>query len=336
MPYQPDRVLVEHAALDLPVTRRVLSRLAGVRPEIIETRVRPNAPRGEPGQVYNAAKRTLIVGLHPDQPLRSCRPSADFELLLGASCPGLCQYCYLQSTLGARPYVRVYADLEAILAGVTREIEAASGPVSFEAASTSDPVGVEHLTGALAEVITYFGRQKRAQLRLVTKFGYTGGLLELAHGGRTRIRFSLNTPHIVGNFEAGTDPVPARIAAANRLGLSGYPIGFVLAPLMIYQGWEEDYDNLLTNLARELDPALLPGLTFELISHRFTPKAKEIIQARFPHCRLDLEETRRQIKWGRYGHRKFVYPREELHHLWRHVQEGIGRHFPQATIEYAT
>ena len=329
-------MLIEPAALDLPVTRRILSRLTGVRPEIIETRVRPDPPRGDPGGVYIAAKRTLIVGLHPNRPFRSCRPSADFELPLGASCPGLCQYCYLQSTLGARPYVRVYADLEAILADVAREAEAASGPVSFEAASTSDPVGVEHLTGALADVITFFGRQERAQLRLVTKFGYTGGLIGLDHGGRTRIRFSLNTPHVVGSYEAGTDPVRERIAAANRLGLSGYPIGFVLAPLLIYQGWEEDYESLLAALARDLDPALQSGLTFELISHRFTPKAKEIIQARFPRCRLDLDETRRQIKWGRYGHRKFVYPQEELRRLWQHVQSGIGRHFPQAKIEYAT
>lgn len=337
LPFQPDRVLVERRALDLPLARRILARLDGVPTEVIEAPGRiPTAPRGGAGQVYLAAKRTLIVGLHPDQPFRSCRPSADYELPLGSSCPGLCQYCYLQSSLGPRPYIRVYADLEAILDATARQIEAKPGPVSFEAASTSDPVAVEHLTGALAEVITFFGRQERARLRLVTKFATTDGLAGLPHARHTRVRFSLNTPYVARTFEAGTDPVPERIAAANRLGLAGYPIGFVLAPLMLYDGWEAEYDGLLVNLVRELAPSLRSGLTFELISHRFTAKAKEIIGARFPRCRLDLDESKRCVKWGRYGHRKFVYPAEELRRLWSRVRQGIMRHFPAALVEYST
>ena len=198
-----------------------------------------------------------------------------------------------------------------------------------------DPIAVEHLTGALAELIPFFGRLDRARLRMVTKFAYTEGLIGLPHGGRTRIRYSLNTPYVRG-FEAGTDPIEERIEAANRLGRDGYPIGFVLAPLMIYRGWEHDYEALLAGLAERLDPALLPGLSFELISHRFTARAKEIIRARFPSCRLDLDETGRRIKWGRYGHRKFVYPAEDLRRLWRLVEEAIERHFPGAVVKYAT
>jgi len=336
VPYRPDRLLIERRALDLPVTRRVIARLPHLTPEIIETPGRiPSAPRGGAREVYDAAKRTLIVGLSPGPPLRTCRPSADYELPLGSSCPGFCQYCYLQGSLGIRPYVRVYADLEAVEAAVEERLAAEPGEISFEAASVSDPIAVEHLTGALAEIIPFFGRLDRARLRMVTKFAYTEGLLGLPHGGRTRIRYSLNTPYVRG-FEAGTDPIEERIEAANRLGRDGYPIGFVLAPLMIYRGWEHDYEALLAGLAERLDPALLPGLSFELISHRFTARAKEIIRARFPSCRLDLDETGRRIKWGRYGHRKFVYPAEDLRRLWRLVEEAIERHFPGAVVKYAT
>ncbi|MGE5550373.1 MAG: spore photoproduct lyase family protein [Bacteroidota bacterium] len=339
MLFQPQRVFIERAVLDLPLTRRVLARLeAAVPVEVVATAGRiPAAPRGTAREVYGASKRMLIISRAPGQPLRGCRPSADYELPLGASCPGLCQYCYLQSSLGTRPYVRVYADLDEIMRAVTRKAEAEpEAALSFEAASTSDPIAVEHLTGALAELIPFFGQTPRSSLRLVTKFAYTEGLLGLDHARRTKVRYSLNTPFVVGNYEAGTDAVADRIEAANRIGHAGYPVGFVLAPLMIYQGWEADYRDLLRLLAERLAPDLHAGLTFELISHRFTSKAKEIIQARFPRCRLDLDESHRRVKWGRYGHTKFVYPTEELRRLWLLVQESIVRHFPQAVIEYST
>ena len=106
---------------------------------------------------------------------------------------------------------------------------------------------------------------------------------------------------------------------------------------MIYDGWREEYDNLLQCLARALSPTLHhEELTFELISYRFTAKAKEIIHARFPHCRLDLDASRRQIKWGRYGHKKFIYPAEELQRLWCHLRARIAHYFPAAVIEYET
>lgn len=338
MPFQPERVFIERQALDYPLTRRVLDRLAPDIPvSVLDKAGRiPGAPQGSPREVYSAAKRIMAISLSPRQELRCCRPSADFELPLGASCPGLCQYCYLQSSFGLRPYVRVYADLDRIMASVRQRLAASpGGEVSFEGASTSDPIAVEHLTGALAELIPFFGGLDRAVFRVVTKFAHTESLVGLAHGGRTRIRYSLNTPHVVGSFEAGTDGVRDRIAAANRLGLDGYPVGFVLAPLMIYPGWEKDYDDLLRYLAEHLDGRLHSGLTFELISHRFTAKAKELITARFPQSRLDLDEARRRVRWGRYGRRKFVYPADDLRRLSDFLREGIARHFPGAEVEYS-
>jgi spore photoproduct lyase len=171
-------------------------------------------------------------------------------------------------------------------------------------------------------------------LRVVTKFAHTGSLEALPHAKRTRVRYSINTPHVAHNFEAGTDPVPERINAANRMGLAGYPIGFIIAPLMIYDGWREEYAELLGDLAGRLDARLHDGLTFELITHRFTGKAKKIIHDRFPRCGLDLDESRRQVKRGQYGHKKYVYPAGEWSLLQRQLEESVVQHFPSATIEY--
>ena len=147
MPYRPDRLLIERRALDLPVTRRVIARLPHLTPEIIETPGRiPSAPRGGAREVYDAAKRTLIVGLSPGPPLRTCRPSADYELPLGSSCPGFCQYCYLQGSLGARPYVRVYADLDAIEAAVEERLAAEPGGDQYGAVTATGSSSIPRRT----------------------------------------------------------------------------------------------------------------------------------------------------------------------------------------------
>jgi spore photoproduct lyase len=70
-----------------------------------------------------------------------------------------------------------------------------------------------------------------------------------------------------------------------------------------------------------------------LISHRFTARAKKIIMERFPRTTLKMDETKRKLKWGKYGHGK--YP-EQLENLRGFMTGEIKRIFPQAEIEYFT
>jgi hypothetical protein len=98
-------------------------------------------PGDNPQQSYLESKRTLVVGVKRDLRLDTCKPSADFEFSLGTSCPGGCQYCHLQTHLGKKPYVRVYVNVDEVLAKIAA-ITAENAPkiTPFEAASTSDPL----------------------------------------------------------------------------------------------------------------------------------------------------------------------------------------------------
>jgi spore photoproduct lyase len=67
---------------------------------------------------------------------------------------GHCHYCYLQTTMGDRPYIRVYVNLEEIFEAARQYIrERAPEITRFEAACTSDPVGIEHISGSLKRAI---------------------------------------------------------------------------------------------------------------------------------------------------------------------------------------
>ena len=73
------------------------------------------------------------------------------------------------------------------------------------------------------------------------------------------------------------------------MAAAGYPLGFIIAPLFLYVQWQADYRKLLEELAEWLQPYHPPSLSFELISHRFTARAKKIILERFPHTKLEMD-----------------------------------------------
>ncbi|TCL73224.1 spore photoproduct lyase [Hydrogenispora ethanolica] len=337
--FQPQRVFFEEDALEYPLGAALLERMKAegvpVRMTGSHNRV-TGIPGANPQQSYSESKRTLVVGVKRDLRLDTCKPSADFEFALGTSCPGGCEYCYLQTHLGKKPYIRVYVNTEAILEKVA-EITAANAPriTTFEAASTSDPLAVEHLTGSLAQAIRFFGAAEFARMRVVTKFAAVDSLLELEHRGHTRFRFSLNAAEIIRRFEHNTASAAQRIAAAGRIARAGYPLGFIIAPLFIYPGYQAGYRELFRELARTLDP-IPPDLSFELITHRFTASAKRVILERFPGTGLDLDETRRRRKYGQYGLVKYIYPEAEYAQLKETIQGLLARFFPAARIEYFT
>ena len=114
----------------------------------------------------------------------------------------------------ARPLSRraMRADLALCPAAPARAAEG----TTFEASCYTDPLGIEHITGALAEAIRFFGAwDAAAQLRFTTKYDAVEPLLGLAHNRRTRIRFSVNS-RAAERFEGGAPRMPRRLAAMRK------------------------------------------------------------------------------------------------------------------------
>jgi spore photoproduct lyase len=339
-PFQPDRIYFEPRALDYPLGRKLYQRYQGRGIPILET-TSHNQVRGIPGetelQKYRHAKNTLVVGVRKTLTFDSSKPSAEYALPLATGCMGHCHYCYLQTTMGKRPYVRVYVNLEDIFAAAESYIRKRYPEITrFEAACTSDPVGIEHITGSLKKAIEFMGQQEHGRLRFVTKYSNVDSMLDADHNGHTRFRFSINADYVVKYFEPGTDPLHERIQAAGKVAKAGYPLGFIIAPLFRFEGWEDGYTQLLQNLRESLPETSFSDLTFELISHRFTQTAKRIIQEHYPKTKLEMNEEEREKKWGRYGRTKYVYPKESMKELKQLMETGIHKYFPEAKILYFT
>ncbi|WP_079527975.1 spore photoproduct lyase [Halobacillus hunanensis] len=339
-PFVPQLVYVEPRALEYAKGRELIKKFEDMGIEIRRT-TSHNQIRNLPGendfQKYRVAKSTLVVGVRKTLKFDTSKPSAEYAIPFATGCMGHCHYCYLQTTMGSKPYIRTYVNTDEIFAAAEEYMkERAPEPTRFEASCTSDIVGVDHLTHTLKDAIEYFGKSEYGKLRFVTKFEHVDHLLDAKHNGRTRFRFSINDDYVIKYFEPGTSKLKDRIKAAVKIAEAGYPLGFIVAPIYLHEGWKDGYEEMFKHLKKALPSHAVRDLTFELIQHRFTKPAKRVIEKNYPMSKLELEESKRKWKWGRYGIGKYVYQNEEQEDMKDTLGGYIDKYFPYARLEYFT
>ncbi|WP_461141355.1 spore photoproduct lyase family protein [Spirosoma pomorum] len=359
--WMPKRVVFTPDALEEPFGQAIYERISALNlPIEVAKNNRITGLRGaDERETYRIAKNTLAIVNAPPSAFRlqPIPPSADWQMNLAEGCPAHCQYCYLAGSLAGPPVVRAYANLPKMLTN-TANYEGtyppnkswqgtdADRPTTFEVSCYTDVLGIEHLTGSLAECIRYYGtrdtsQRGHGQLRFVTKYDQVDSLLDLPHNGQTRARFSLNTDQVARRLEGGTASVEARLLALRKLALpkeaggGGYPIGLVIAPIMPIPDWRAHYTALLDRIAEVLDFGPI-DMNVEFISHRFTPGSKDVLLQWYPNTSLDMEEATRAEKRNKFGGTKYVYRPEEMKEMKAFFYAEWAKRFPNAPILYWT
>lgn len=334
--FTPKRVYFEPEALEYPLGQELHSLFSSQDIPILRTSSHNRVtgiPGSTPAEGYREAKDTLVVGVRKSKEFQTCKPSAHYQLPIATSCPGKCEYCYLQTTLGKKPYVRVYVNLEEILGQAKEYIETRKPEITyFEGSATSDPIPVEPYTHSVAKTVEFFGSQEYARIRFVSKFTDIDSLLNLEHKKHSHVRFSINLPDYIKKYEHSTPGLQERLTAAGKIFEAGYPTGLMIAPIFLEAGWKEDYGRLLQTIKEAIPNA--DGLTFELITHRFTNRAKNNILEIYPGTELPMEESTRTFKFGQFGYGKYVYPKELMDEARQFFSKSIGDMFDNAKIEY--
>ncbi len=110
----------------------------------------------------------MVVGIRKSLKFQTCKPSANYQLPLVSGCMGRCEYCYLNTQLGDKPFIRVFVNVDEILEQTKKYIEDRKPQVTiFEGAATSDPVPVEPYTNSLKKTIEFLEERKKEDLDLL-------------------------------------------------------------------------------------------------------------------------------------------------------------------------
>lgn len=252
--FMPERIYIEPRAYEYPLGKKLYDYFSERGVEINET-TSHNQVRNLPGdndfQKYRNAKSTLVVGVRKTLKFDTSKPSAEYALPLATGCMGHCHYCYLQTTMGSKPYIRTYVNTDEILARADEYMnEHAPKITRFEASCTSDIVGIDHLTHSLKSTIEHMAKTDHGVLRFVTKFEHVDHLLDADHRGKTRFRFSVNANFVIKYFEPGTSSLDKRIELPLKFKKRAIPLDLSSLQSIFMMGGKKAMNNSLKHFMK--------------------------------------------------------------------------------------
>ncbi|MBF0227091.1 MAG: DNA photolyase [Desulfobacterales bacterium] len=203
-------------------------------------------------------------------------------LHIGTFCNMDCSYCILQAYFHP-PIMQYFVNHEALLEELNAEF--ASNTVSrIGTGEFTDSMIWERWTDLSKLLVPLFANQTSSILELKTKTVLIDNLKNLKHNRKTILAWSLNTDFIVKTEERYTASINQRLKAAKLCESWGYPIAFHFDPLVIYEGCEQDYRNIIARIFDYVKPENIAWISIG--SFRHMPLLKPIIQKRFPDSKI--------------------------------------------------
>ena len=287
VPLSISEIYIDQNIADSPHVQAICSRLGLTSMVIPDGRILFKMINDADDPVEHA-KTILYLTQNKGPFVRKCPGTREYTccgyqiLHIGTFCTMDCAYCILQSYFHPpvlSHYVN-YQDMQVELDHLfSQETISRIGTGEF-----TDSLIWEKWTDLSPFLVSEFSRQTHAVLELKTKTTMIDRLAGLRHKGKTIMAWSLNSDRVIRNEERGTSSLSARLEAAAACASAGYPIAFHFDPMIIYEGCEEEYRDVIHQIFSQVSPAHV--IWISLGTFRFMPGLKTIIENRFPDSRM--------------------------------------------------
>lgn len=323
------KVYVDRSVSDDPAVEHILRRLD--KPfEIVEDSKTVYSEVNRSDDPVAEGKQVLFLTRNRGAFIRPCPGTKDYTccdymvLHIGTYCTMDCAYCVLQGYFHP-PVLQLFVNQD----DMKTELQHAFSEKTFRRIGTgefTDSLIWEAWTDMARELVVRFGTQNHMVLELKTKSVSVDKLKDVPHHRKTVVSWSLNTPSMIQSNERGTAGLDARIHAAEKCQAWGYPLGFHFDPLILYDGCESEYGEVVDRLFSKIDPDNVVWIS--LGSFRFPGSLKPLIERRFPASRIVYGE----FVAGMDGKQRYFKPlRIRLYH---ELIERIQRYAPETTLYF--
>lgn len=258
--FEPKRIVLAAGSVDTPERTAFVERIISLYPhaqverrlDLTHNKIPPATPA--PLERHRAGKKILVLGVHKssvrlaDERGNTCPNYWHFSPY--GFCPYDCQYCYLAGTRSVflSPSVKIFVNLPEIWDEIDRTALRLAKPTAFYLGKLQDALALEPLTGYVRSLIPHFARHPFAKMTLLTKAADVNDLLNVDHGRRTILSWSMNPPEIHECFECSVPTPNERLAAMRQCADAGFPVRVNLMPVVPVAGWQEMYGNFLERL----------------------------------------------------------------------------------------
>jgi spore photoproduct lyase family protein len=291
-------------------------------------------------------RHILVLGVKKSLACRPNTRSANFIAPFESNgCTMSCSYCYVPRRKGYANPITLYVNVEQAIKYLQRHIakqgmkmipdEVDPTHWVYEIGESGDCSADAAMCNNVKDFVEFFKHMPTAKTTWATKF-VNRQLLDYDPQGKTRIRFSL-MPHKMSKLiDVRTSPISDRIDVMNDFVDAGYEVNVNFSPVVVYEGWLEDWALLFDELNDKLNDKTKQQLIAEIIflTHNedlhninmgWHPKAEEVL------WQPELQEVKYSENGGRNVRYKSGYKKGLVNSLVDLVKEKL----PYCGIRYA-
>jgi spore photoproduct lyase len=184
------------------------------------------------------------------------------------------------------------------------------------------------------EIFKFFRDHDRAKASFATKY-VQKDFLKYDPDKKVRIRFSLIPEKIRKILEPNTSTIKERIEAINDFYAAGYEVHVNFSPVVVYEGWLDDYRELLKLLDEKVNDVSKEQLRSEVIflTHNEN-KHKQNLAEKTPGENLLWNPKIQETKTSQYGGKNIRY-RWDLKQLYIKQFKDLSKEIiPYCDIRY--
>lgn len=330
-PMKFNAVYFEPESLSYPLGQKLKEKFKDLDWIEIESHNRIPEMQKKPNSEFGRMKQNLIIGTRKTHKYVENHKVSDFLVPYTSSgCSAMCLYCYLVCNYNKCSYLRLFVNREQMMEKIIKESLKGDSIHTFEIGSNSDLILENILTENLEWTIPYFAKKGEGFLTFPTKFHMVDSLLTLPHQGKTIFRMSVNPEEIIQQIELGTSTLEQRIEAVNKMAEAGYPVGILVAPVILMDNWKELYTRLFITLEEKLTDKVKKQMFIEVILMTYSFIHRAINADAFPKA---PELYDKNTMTGR-GRGRYCYRQEERDAAEFFLREEINRVLGDVKILY--
>lgn len=270
-------IFLQEKAKDYKVTKEILSN----NPEAKITYVKShwNIPElngnKELLKQWNKVKREyLVLGVKSGIDFKDNGRSTDFIAPSHANgCSMACTYCYVARRKGYANPLTVFVNIEELLSSMRKHSQALGWKVpnqcdpkywTYDIGCNNDASVDALVSNNVRDIVELFKELPNAKASFATKY-VNNDMLSYDPQRKTRIRFSLMPERIARVVDVRTSTIKDRIQAIQPFFEAGYEVHLNFSPVIVYQGWEQDYIDLMKQVDSTLSQEAKDQLAAEVI-----------------------------------------------------------------------
>lgn len=273
--WRPERIVLTRGCDARPDEAVYCERLVAAYPEaqVVDRRdiAHNRVPIEGADQAARVAigKRTLVLG----HIAGAVSPNHDPEAAAGTLCTNYnavhpawfchydCAFCYLAGSPGVSfsPTVRLFTNLQDILAAMSRALQRTDGIVSFYVGKVQDGLQLDPIAHYSRVLVPFVEAHAGAHLVFLTKSEAVEGVIAAARPaearGRVAASWSLSPPELSEAYEWGAPSFAARLAAARSCADAGLEVRLIFMPLLPVAGWQDIYAEAVGEALAQVRPS---------------------------------------------------------------------------------